>query len=579
MELALAFGPVISSMKCISLSLLLWMTPFLLSPAWAGEKLERPLFRPDQVKKLEHDYAKAHQLFVKQLCPAKMEPLFNRYFSRFQKTRYLIPVDDNNQLDQETVTYLLPRLDKKVKWIGSLEERLAKNSNFTSAYLKIGKIRKDLAIHQKQRRKHYLAKGFESKKKYRTLASKTRQRIVANFNNLLQDIPFLLSFDFPIDHLKSRQLYDSLKERKDRKSIIEANRVYMERKLVEDGAQDQDGSRSDLFLRSTLDTLHLLFKQKQSFLSEEERYDLHDMLSSIEFQLKSGAPRLKRRLAEWKKRTIGAQQFYQHLSDKVQDGEGTMAGKLLAQKAKSTYELKKFVSEKQRDTFLFWAKYPKNIRALFALETILFNEVGKQDPYSTERADIIRLVSNRQKIPYYSSLTMDDSLFYFLPNKYLKDSHDYSWLNTLFKEGEFSFTYFYIQGNLRIFCPDMSRSGKKLREQNLKLVTRLLSRPNRPFEGLRYFSRESMIGRIDMGKVWTQFESIPESPGPQQSRSSLWKQYQKGNFSYLYHFDAEDGRRYEVAEENESTWVIDPKRRRVYGYRNPHQFTFFRLKK
>ena len=45
----------------------------------------------------------------------------------------------------------------------------------------------------------------------------------------------------------------------------------------------------------------------------------------------------------------------------------------------------------------------------------------------------------------------------------------YKWLNVLFKEGEFSFTYFFIPSNIGIFCPDFSKKAKILRKENLNI--------------------------------------------------------------------------------------------------------------
>ena len=536
-----------------------------------------PIAKPEVLKQ----YSSLQATFSKEHCSPKVEPHFNKLFSQFQRTRYLIPVNSKGELDDATVRYILPRLQEKARWIASQKIEVGKVESFAASLLALESLQQLIDEHQKIKYQHSLSKKFSLKKKYRLQAESKRLEIVKLFQQLAKEIPFLLSLSFPVDHLKSRVDYDRLKEKADAPSLLLANQLYMERKLVEDGAQDANGKRSDLYLRSTFETVYLSLSLKRDFLTEEERYDLLSLLSMIRSQLKSGKKTLMARLDEWEKRTNNTYSFYQHLFDKVKDeqnGPSTLAGVLLRRKAASTYDLKKFVLEKQRDAFAYWASKDELYRALFVLETILFNEVGNKDPYKVEREDIVRLVINRHQIPYYSRLSLDDALSYYLPHDFMLHNDRYPWLNALFKEGEFSFTYFYIPGSVRIFCPDMTKTGRRLRQENVAIALDLLLEKKRNFTGLRYFSRESMIGRIDMAKVWENFEAIGEGPAVRLYRPDIWKHYRQKKFEYLYSFNDEQGRRYDVVTIADKEWVIDPKRQRVYGHRNPHQFTFFRLK-
>ena len=152
------------------------------------------------------------------------------------------------------------------------------------------------------------------------------------------------------------------------------------------------------------------------------------------------------------------------------------------------------------------------------------------------------------------------------------------WLNVLFKEGEFSFTYFYIPGNLNIYCPEMTRIGQSLRKQNLKIAMDLLNHPRNDFTGVRYFSRMSMFGRIEMDSVWNNFLPIEERPGlPVKNSRSLMNRLEKDNFKFLYEFsNSKLKKSFMAVEILGKHYVVDVKNpKQIYNYRNPHQFKYF----
>jgi hypothetical protein len=135
------------------------------------------------------------------------------------------------------------------------------------------------------------------------------------------------------------------------------------------------------------------------------------------------------------------------------------------------------------------------MQKLFSIETILYSEVGRIDaPDALERRDIAQVVINRSQNVLYNSLGNKDSIVKYLSPE-IKINEN-KWLNVLFKEGEFSFTYFYIPGNFHIYCPDMSRIGQFLRRENVRIALNLLNKPQASFFALRYFSRASMFGLI-----------------------------------------------------------------------------------
>ncbi len=546
-----------------------------------GADVVQPLSISKPKSQVVRDYLKLHKQFSRKLCRGGVEQKFDRLYRSFRKTRYFIPVDKENSLDGDTIKTIIPKIEKKKDWIIEQIIDLKKKSNFKKERKSIRKIRrivKDLLLYK---RNHNVALKESSREVWRKKSVESMESLARTYEELLKEIPYLQSFLFPVDHLKARITYDELKKKDDNKSRAQANIVYMVRRLQEDGAQDHNGKASDMYLRSTLDTVYLALQDRTLFITENLRYDLDYVLGAIEFQTKKGKWHIVNRLREWRDRTKKELAFYSHLFDKViVDGkEDTVAGSILKKKAKATFALRKYSLEKQKDAYLFWSKQSELMQALFSLETILYNEVGVSDPYYHERRDVAKVVINREEIPLYSELSLDDAIYYYLPNDIVNNPKKHKWLNVLFKEGEFSFTYFYIPGNVRIYCPDMSRRGRNLREKNVRVSLNMILDQSYKFEALRYFSRESMTGRINMASVWTNYQAVPERPADRISRPDfILKAYKKGRFKYLYHFFDSNKELFEVIQVGRKNYVLSSDKERVYGYRNPHKFTYFTLK-
>jgi hypothetical protein len=136
---------------------------------------------------------------------------------------------------------------------------------------------------------------------------------------------------------------------------------------------------------------------------------------------------------------------------------------------------------------------------------------------------------------------------------------------------------------LKIFCPDQSPSGKVLRRQNIRLGIHLLRHadlPDRLTNAERYFSRVSMLGRIDMSKIWTNYVAVEERPGksiiPTMSQISCIKQG-PDCFRYLYHFFWQGEPYYVVEIEGQKVvWRQDSNRNYFWTVRDLDLFQFFR---
>jgi hypothetical protein len=216
------------------------------------------------------------------------------------------------------------------------------------------------------------------------------------------------------------------------------------------------------------------------------------------------------------------------------------------------------------------------------METILFNEVGDVDgDLALERKDVLQVVINRKRIPFYNKLDPKDGLYSFLqPNLKDEEIQKEGWLNVLFKTGEFSFTYYFIDASSKIYCPDMSPKGKKLRKENAQLAIEKIKKPNNEFQATRYFSRASMQGRIDMTLLWEDFIAYPERPGKlidKKISDELKKKYQAQNYLYQNTFLADSDLTYDNVEIDQVVYTILRKEKNpeFYSYRNPHFFKYF----
>jgi hypothetical protein len=211
----------------------------------------------------------------------------------------------------------------------------------------------------------------------------------------------------------------------------------------------------------------------------------------------------------------------------------------------------------------------------------LLHEVGPLDPLELEKSWVGQVVINRINKPGYEHLKEQEELAVQLRKMGL-DPNDL-WLNVLFRKGEFSFTYFFLPSSLRVFCVDHSPSAKNLRNQNIKLSIHILRHadmPDRLIEAQRYFSRVSMLGRIDMGKIWTNYAPVEERPGkgmiPTMEQIHCINEGTKC-YRYLYNFFWQ-GDPYFVIEMlgGKVVWRRDSGRNYFWTVRDLDLFQFFR---
>ena len=516
-------------------------------------------------------YNKVHKKFSKQLCSHGEDSKYYRLLKRYRGTGHYLPLIKDD-IDKAAIQMHLPMLEDKVSVIKEKIRLLSKQNSLPDYEL----LTKDLRVQMKallNLKKSYSQaltplRKSEVLKESKELLMKFRTQ----FKKVVRQIYFLQSYGFPNDHLANRRDYEKYKDSEELKDMLIANRVFFKRKILEDGTFDPARSRSDLYFRSTLDTLYLAILKEDGLISENVRYDFYWLLNRLKFHLAQSKKSHIRRLTEWRSRTKNKLDFY---SDIIQSKNKAKAQKLVKEKNESAIALKDFVLKNQEETYRFWTRQKPLMRSLYVMETILFNEVGRVEGKRIfERNDVAQIVINRLDDPFYSTLDPKQKLALQLGD----DSKGYPWLNVLFKVGEFSFTYYYISTVVKIFCPDGSRVGRKLRQENLKISIKAMKHPRSKFSATRYFSRVSMLGKIDMSSVWENHRPINERAGDRlEGQRVLLKQYLADKYQFFYSFTDPSGRNFEVIEIRDEVYCVTWRKGKpiFYQYRDPHLFKYF----
>ncbi len=538
------------------------------------EKEEGPLTWTGNIYKKALAYKNLHKKFSKEVCSDGADQTYYKYLRKYRGTGFYLPLIGDD-VDRKAINDNLPMFKKKIKYIESAAKKLEGLKELPDFKETAGPLKEILRKLLNYKKDYSQSGDKEEKEKIREASQKEVLKLKSAFDDFLEKLFFLKSFGFPNDHLANRKEYEMYKDREDKKSQRRANKVFFMRKIVEDGTYDREHGGSDLYLRSTLDSLYLAIQKEKDFVSENIRYDLEWTFRVVESLLGRSLQEQKDRLADWSKRTKLNLNFYQ---DIIKTKNRKKAKKLVKEKNDATIRLKEYVYTKQAEAYKWWKKRPELMRAVYVLETILFNEVGRVDGRDAlERADVAQIVLNRVNDPFYSALDPDQELVKHLglsPSEY----QDNKWLNTLFRVGEFSFTYHYISSVVKIFCPDMSRIGRNLRAKNVKLSLEAINKRKEEFNALRYFSRVSMLGKIDMSTVWFDYQKYPERPGYEvQNQRTLVRLFLAGKYQYLYSFEDPEGRSFQVVKIGDDTYSVRWKRGRplFHKYRDPHLFKYF----
>jgi len=521
-------------------------------------------------------YMRLHKQSFRFLCSGGTDKHAEELYKSFLGDGIYIPFQKDGDLDSETIVDHLPMLKKRLIWLKEIEGRLQKEKSLRAFLIDLKVLQKGLASLRRIYHSYYLATSFEQKKSLVKEAKENTLGFIEKLQKFISNLYFLQSFEFPVDHFYLRAEYDKYKSIDTAEAKRKANRAYFLRKIVEEGAVNRDKGRSDLTLRALIDSIYMrIDSYSDSFLDNNLSYDVESLFDSLDTVLRGGKRDILSRIGNWIGKTEKDVDYYSNILVQ-QKNKKDFFQKMFNDKNKARYALSDYIYGKESEVYKFWSGKDLLYRQLFALETILFHEVGRLDDSSgTERSDVLKVVMNRLSIDEYNFIDKTEPLYKKLVAQNIKDIDKYKWLNVLFKQGEFSFTYFFIPASRGIFCADQSGSAKKLRRKNLSLALKLLRKPDEKFLATRYFSRASMLGRIDMAQVWDDYTPIEERPGPHISGDrKLQTHYKNSHYTYLYNFTS-GGEQYEVLRMKGTEFVYSSKLKKFYRYRNPHHFKYF----
>lgn len=534
------------------------------------------------------EYLKLQKEFSNESCTPGTEAAFESLDKNYRGDGNFIPVLLDEKVDLKTIKNLLPLMREKTLWIQTQIDFIKKIEDFRPLRFDLDRLENNVSLLQDAKKQFFFNNNPAEKETIKGKAVKQFEQLLKEVELLKAQVPFLLSFKYPVNHLSLRAEYEKYKYTPTKEARARANSIYLFRKIVQDGSYDSELTKNDAVIRSAFDTLYISLTKdpNRSFLTDNERVDLNFIIKNFGKLLSNKQDVLVDRFVEWKARNERALEFYQDLVDgkKIKVSENSQikdVKTLLEERARSLYTLKDYVLTREAKAYEFWSKKSDLIQSLYAIETILYSEVGRMDaPDALERRDVAQVIINRSLDATYNSLSEKDSITkYFSPELKQNDS---KWLNVLFKEGEFSFTYFYIPGNFHIYCPDMSKVGQFLRRENTRIALELLNKPRDNFKAVRYFSRTSMFGRIEMDSLWDSFSVVPEVPGkPVKNSQKVYDLFKKDRYKFLYGFTNENLKKsFLVVDLKGKTYVVDSdNNKQIYNYRNPHQFKYFTLLK
>jgi len=533
------------------------------------------------------EYKKILNDFTSKLCSKKTNFNYNELLKEYRGEGYYIPTYNEIVLDTNSIRLRLPLIRGKLSWqksqIHDLRNKLLKFPRYKELVTDLQRDIKNLLVLKR------IYTRADSSFKKRSIEKKSQilfNHLRNHFKQTLDKIPFLLSYDFPVDHFKLRRHYDEIKASENIELKKRSNQLFLKRKILEDGTYNDRNQGSDLFLRSLIDTLFLRIQKDHTILPEDIRYDMNAFFSYLRAALKRGKRLTLKRFINWNQRTSKQYRFYQRI---ISEAEGNPiqqqnSREMLIKKKNAKSNLEDFTLSKQAQSYEFWAGKEQKMQALFALDTILMNEVGGIDGVDAlERKDVAQVVYNRRLIPFYSSIPKDNGIYMKIKSLGIENKISHSpWLNVLFKEGEFSFTYYFIPSTTNIYCPDVSNWANAIRDRSLEVAQLVLNNPQFSFQAVRYFSRASMLGRIDMSVVWSDHEAIAERPGVELAVKQLNEvnhKIKKHNYTYFYSFEDPTGTNYDVLEVDEKIYVRGQNgqgKKSLFKFRNPHFFRFFK---
>ena len=280
------------------------------------------------------------------MCRPGTEEKFNKLYHDYLSFGFHIPTLGNGKVDVVTIKENLSLVKDKIRFIQSNLHFLKNNYNYEQAKETLNRIELDLKDVARTKTEMYFKKSARSKK-----ASRDAVGILSrHYIELLDKVPFLLPFMFPVDFFELRSQYDNFENRQ---KLSLKNKIYFIRRVVEDGAQEKGIGRNDKFFRALVSTVYLRLKNQIDDIDDELYYDINDLIQKFKKQFRYGKVKLIARQQEWLERTGKILEFYKDIVRNYEKNPKKMDD-YLSKKKLALARLRDFVHLKQAETFNYW---------------------------------------------------------------------------------------------------------------------------------------------------------------------------------------------------------------------------------
>jgi hypothetical protein len=463
----------------------------------------------------------------------------------------------------------LSKSDFRLKWLQTTLNDLEKNSISSDRHFSVQLATLTTILIENMKLQTSLEKNL-------SLATSNSNLFKTSFLEFIKGLYFLRSFSAPVDHFANRRDYELLAEKL---SLLpqsdpgydalaeEKLTLYLNRKLYEDGAMSAAKTENDLPIRAVLDTLEVKLKNQGPYFSVDFIKDFFWWKANfLAYLNKYNADDIVKRHKEWIARSQELYNAYLALLKKkelVSFNSGESA----------TEELKKFVYKKFQILYKYWAAKPEDMRKLFVLQNILLHEVGRTDPTGVQRKRVMEVVYNRLQYPDYQSFYADEQWVKELENLEPKGQQ---WLTVMMRRGEFSFALYFMNSVQKLFCLEKDFLTSSLNEENMSLIVSSIDNQNVSEEKiLRYFSRVSMLGRINMSTIWSPpYMPAHEVLGPELPKE-LKAKIVPSQYQLLYEFGT-GNRVFMNVEGGDPSYYVE-QNGTYFSYLDPDYFQFFYL--
>lgn len=256
-------------------------------------------------------YLSLHRAQYKETCNMQVYNKSKKLYKDFLGDGIFIPFKLDGQLDEESISEHIPLMKKKREWVANIRKRLSKMRSFRNVLARNREIRKQFESAMEHNYNYRYAKTLDEKSSLAIKSKKEIKQFLKDFNAYLGSLYFYQSFKFPVDHLHLRSEYDKYKNIETPDGKAKSNSAYLLRKIVEDGSVDSKRGRSDLSLRSLIDSVYLRsIGFEKAFLTDDLRYDIHDLIDRLDRVLRRGHKKTLSRIKYWEKKIIERENYY-----------------------------------------------------------------------------------------------------------------------------------------------------------------------------------------------------------------------------------------------------------------------------